>query len=157
MSLRDYCEKVLIGLSQQPDKLVFVGLFLRLSVIASQSADWRGNPPVREDMYRSLPYSKEKHSTFGGNRYLVSFIGGIATPVCGLARNDSMSLQTPICRSDVFYVSSREGAAPAWGDLFSGECSEWSIPRFSAKWVQKNRSFAPELWKIFIDNCFKIR
>ena len=29
---------------------------------------------------------------FGGNRYLIPFNGGIATPVCALARNDSVYL-----------------------------------------------------------------
>ena len=36
---------------------------------------------------------------FGGNRYLVPFNRGIATPVCALARNDSVIFQTPIYRS----------------------------------------------------------
>ena len=39
---------------------------------------------------------------FGGNRYLVPFNRGIATPACALARNDSISLQTPICRANAF-------------------------------------------------------
>ena len=30
-------------------------------------------------------------AVFGGNRYLVPFNGGIATPVCGLVRNDRKS------------------------------------------------------------------
>ena len=59
------------------------------AVIANQSADWCGNPPVRGKMYQLLPYRVENTAIFGGNRYLVPFNGGIATPVCELARNDS--------------------------------------------------------------------
>ena len=33
---------------------------------------------------------------FGGIRHLLPFIGGIAMPVCELARNDSVSLQATI-------------------------------------------------------------
>ena len=70
------------------NKLVFVAVRPKLSVIANQSADWCGNPPVSGEMYRKA--SKNGNSTiFGGNRYLVPFNRGIATPVCALARNDS--------------------------------------------------------------------
>ena len=62
----------------------------RLAVIASQCAHWRGNPPVRGEMYRQLPYGAGNLAIFGGNRYLVPFNRGIATPVCGLVRNDSV-------------------------------------------------------------------
>ena len=63
-----------------------------LAVIASQRAGFSGNPPVREKMYRQLPYRSGNAAIFGGNRYLVPFNRGIATPVCELARNDSISL-----------------------------------------------------------------
>ena len=59
----------------------------------------RGNPPVRGEMYRKVPGRMGVAAIFGGNRYLVPFNRGIATPVCALARNDSISLQTPICLS----------------------------------------------------------
>ena len=36
----------------------------------------------------NFPTDRENTAIFGGNRYLVPFIGGIATPVCGLVRND---------------------------------------------------------------------
>ena len=39
-------------------------------------------------MYRLLPYRVENTVIFGGNRYLVPWGRGIATPVCELARND---------------------------------------------------------------------
>ena len=35
-------------------------------------------------------------AVFGGNRYMVPFNGGIATPVCALARNDSISKRTSV-------------------------------------------------------------
>ncbi len=37
----------------------------------------------------NCPIERENLAIFGGNRYLVPFIRGIATPVCALARNDS--------------------------------------------------------------------
>ena len=37
------------------NKLVFVAVRPKLSVIANQSADWCGNPPVSEEMYRIAP------------------------------------------------------------------------------------------------------
>ena len=43
---------VLIGLSQQSDKLVFESVRSKLPVIANQRARWCGNPPVRGEMYR---------------------------------------------------------------------------------------------------------
>ena len=48
-------EKMHIGLSQQTIKLEFEKEHCKLPVIANQSADWCGNPPVREEMYRQLP------------------------------------------------------------------------------------------------------
>ena len=73
---------------KQIGKLVFIGVRSKNAVIASQCAHWRGNPPVREEMYRQLPNRVGVVAIFGGNRYLVPFNWGIATPVCGLVRND---------------------------------------------------------------------
>ncbi len=53
-------------------------------------------PPDRGEMYRKVPGSVGTTAIFGGNRYLVPFNRGIATPVCALARNDSFIFQTPI-------------------------------------------------------------
>ena len=72
-------------------KIVVYTTRFKFPVIANQSADWCGNPPVRGKMYRLLPYRVENTVIFGGNRYLVPFNGGIATPVCELARNDSIT------------------------------------------------------------------
>ena len=70
--------------------MVFSGFAFKFPVIANQSADWCGNPPVRGEMYRIVPERVEVAAVFGGNRYLVPFNRGIATPVCALARNDSI-------------------------------------------------------------------
>ena len=69
---------------QGTDKL----LFEKNAVIASQCAHWRGNPLT---LWGNVPKSTQKMEVtaiFGGNRYLVPFNWGIATPVCGLVRND---------------------------------------------------------------------
>ena len=50
-----FLKNVLIGLTQQTDKLVFVGLCPKLPVIANQRARWCGIPPVRREMYRNVP------------------------------------------------------------------------------------------------------
>ena len=51
-------------------------------------------------MYRQAPEKTGIVAILGGNRYPVPFNRGIATPVCELARNDSIffrvHLQTPI-------------------------------------------------------------
>ena len=48
-----------------------------------------GNPSVRGGLYRKVHERVGVTAIFGGNRYLVPFNRGIATPVCALARNDS--------------------------------------------------------------------
>ena len=67
---------VLIGLTQLPDKLVFVEYLLSLRASALK---WRGNPPVRGEMYRQLPYGAGNLAIFGDNRNLVPLNRGIAT------------------------------------------------------------------------------
>ena len=79
---------------KRKNKLVFVASRPKLSVIANQSADWCGNPPVSGEMYRIVPERMEVAAIFGGNRYLVPFNRGIATPVCALVRNDSIFSNT---------------------------------------------------------------
>ena len=80
---------MLIGITQPSGKLVFVAS-LQVSCHCETSAlKWRGNPPVRAEMFRKLPRRLRLSSIFGGNRYRVPFNRGIATPVCALARNDS--------------------------------------------------------------------
>ena len=82
-------KKVHIDVTQQDDKLLFESARLINAVIASQCAHWRGNPPVRGKMYRKVPEKVGAATIFGSDRYLIPFNRGIATPVCGLVRNDS--------------------------------------------------------------------
>ena len=80
----------MIGFIKLFDKLVFESARYKLPVIANQRARWCGNPPVRGEMYRKAPGKTGIVAVFGGNHYLVPFNRGIATPVCALARNDSV-------------------------------------------------------------------
>ena len=48
-------------------------------------------PLLRGEMYRKVPERMGVATILGGNRYLVPFNRGIATPVCALVRNDSKS------------------------------------------------------------------
>ena len=81
---------MLIGHTQLHDKLVFIASRPKLSVIANQSADWCGNPPVREEMYRQLP------NRVGIVAFLVEVVtwfhgaGGLPHQESGLVRNDSV-------------------------------------------------------------------
>ena len=70
------------------DKLLLSSSAFKFPVIASQCAHWRGNPPDRGGMYRIVPERVGFVAIFAGNRYLIPFNRGIATPVCGLVRND---------------------------------------------------------------------
>ena len=81
---------MLIDSFQQPDKLLFERVRSKNAVIANQSADWCGNPPDRGEMCRKAPRKAEVTTIFSSNRYLAPFNRGIATPVCALARNDSV-------------------------------------------------------------------
>ena len=45
-------------------------------------------PLLSGEMYRKVLGKMGVTAIFGGNRYLVPFNRGIATPVCGLVRND---------------------------------------------------------------------
>ena len=69
--------------------MVFAEYMLSLRASALK---WRGNPPVRGEMYRKAPGRMGVSAIFGGNRYLTPFNRGIATPVCALARNDSKNV-----------------------------------------------------------------
>ena len=67
-----------------------LSLCLQVSCHCETSAHTgRGNPPVRGETYRKVPERMGVAAVFGGNRFLVPFNRGIATPVCALARNDS--------------------------------------------------------------------
>ena len=81
-----------IGLPQQFDKLVFVRMRPKLPVIANQSSDWCGNPPVERNQVTITTKNRGDSHSFGN--YSVHFPSnrGIATPVCALARNDSKNV-----------------------------------------------------------------
>ena len=72
---------MLIGLTQQTDKLLLESARHIYAVIASQRAGFSGNPPVRREMYRIVPERVGIATIFGGNRYSVPFNRGIATEV----------------------------------------------------------------------------
>ena len=89
--------KMLTGLPQQCDKLVFVGLSPGFLSLRESSAHWSWQSPyLVGKCIDNCPTGRGNTAFFGRNRYLVPFNGGIATPVCALARNDSISLQTTI-------------------------------------------------------------
>ena len=76
-----------IGLSQQTIKLVFeknavIARPVRTLVVAI--------PLLSGEMYRKAPEMVKLAAICCSNRYLVPFNGGSATPVCALARNDSV-------------------------------------------------------------------
>ena len=74
-------QNMLIGLTQLPDKLVFVGLcpdFLSLRTSAHAGV---AIPRLEVKCIDNCPTERENLAISGGNRYLVPFIGGIATPV----------------------------------------------------------------------------
>ena len=76
-----------IGFSQLPDKLVFVAACQ--SILSLRTSPQTGVAIPRLEGECTDKHPKNGSSTiFGGNRYLVHFNGGIATPVCALVRND---------------------------------------------------------------------
>ena len=144
------------------DKLVFIASRPKLSVIANQSADWCGNPPVRGEMYRQLPYGAGNLAVFGGNRNLVPLNRGIATPVCALARNDSIFSNTNLSFffipkrflgyyliSHIFYLLSIHMRRPCRGSGRGGWNQYWvgvMCQISSAYWrmVRSEENLAPE-------------
>ena len=76
---------MLIGFTQLFDKLVFVRSLLSLRTSAHTGV---AIPRLVGKCIDNCPTERGNLAFFGGNRYLVPFNGGIATPVCGLVRND---------------------------------------------------------------------
>ena len=96
---------MLIGLTQLHDKLLFVGLTPDYLLLRTRPQPGVAIPRVEGTCIDNCPTGRGNLAIFGGNRYLVPFNRGIATPVCALVRNDSVfhgndsiSLQAPICR-----------------------------------------------------------
>ena len=74
---------------QQNDKLVFERVRCKLSVIARPVRTLVvAIPRLEGKRIDNCPTERENLAIFGGNRYLVPFNRGIATPVCALVRND---------------------------------------------------------------------
>ena len=70
--------------------MVFVALCPKLPVIARPVRTLVvAIPQLVGKCIDNCPTERGNVAIFGGNRYLVPFNGGIATPVCALARNDS--------------------------------------------------------------------
>ena len=81
----------MVSLRDHSDKLVFVSVRLKNAVIANQRARWCGNPPVERDQVTIT--TKNRNDSNAPGHFSVHFpsIWGIATPVCELARNDSIN------------------------------------------------------------------
>ena len=62
----------------------------KFPVIANQSADWCGNPPVKRNQVTITTKNRSNFHFLGTFRYISPLSKGIATPVCALARNDSI-------------------------------------------------------------------
>ncbi len=81
---------MLIRLTQLPDKLLFSGFASKFSVIARPVRRLVvAIPRLEEKCIDNCPTERGNVAISGGNRYLVPFNRGIATPACALARNDS--------------------------------------------------------------------
>ena len=71
--------------------MLFIGFASRFSVIARPVRTLVvAIPRLEGKCIDNCPTEWENLAIFGGNRYLVPFNRGIATPVCALARNDSV-------------------------------------------------------------------
>ena len=81
------------------DKQVFESVHLKNAVIASQCSHWRGNPPDEWNHVTITTKNRDVSHTVGQLSIHFPSNRGIATPVCELARNDSISLQILISRS----------------------------------------------------------
>ena len=78
-----------IAFTQQTEKLVFVALPQSFLSLRDQSAFLVvAIPRIEGKCIDKCPTELGNVAISGGNRYLVPLNGGIATPVCALARND---------------------------------------------------------------------
>ena len=86
-----------ISFSKHTCKLVFVEYFLSLRASAHTGV---AIPRLEGKCIGNCLTEWETLAIVRGNRYLVLLNGGIATPVCGLVRNDSVNstnTNLPIC------------------------------------------------------------
>ena len=86
---------MLIGLTKLPDKLLFSGSCPDYLSLRTSPQTGVAIPRLDVQCCDKHPQVREIH-VFGGNRYLVPLIGGIATPACALVRNDRKSETHPL-------------------------------------------------------------
>ena len=70
--------------------MLFGGFAFKSPVIANQCAHWCGNPPVERNQVTITTRNRSDAHSFGNFSAHFPSIRGIATPVCGLVRNDSI-------------------------------------------------------------------
>ena len=70
------------------DKLLFSGLCPDYLSLRTSEHAGVAIPRLERKCIDNCPTDRENTAIFGGNCYLVPFNRGIATPVCGLVRND---------------------------------------------------------------------
>ena len=71
------------------DKLLFSALTPNFLSLRTSPQTGVAIPWLEEKCIDNCPTERGNVTISGGNRYLVPFNRGIATPVCALARNDS--------------------------------------------------------------------
>ena len=69
--------------------MVFVAARPKLSVIANQSADWCGNPPVERNQVTITTKNRRNPQFLVAYRYISPLTGGLPRHSSALARNDS--------------------------------------------------------------------
>ena len=89
----------MIGVCRGSGKLVFVAARPKLSVIANQSADWCGNPPVERNQVTITTKNRSDAHSFG--IFSVCFLSnrGIATTSVRTGLAMTAFFQTPIYRT----------------------------------------------------------
>ena len=87
-SLQYYYARIVFP--QFPDKLVFSALTPNFLSLRTSPQTGVAIPRLEEKCIDNCPTERGNVAISDGNRYLVPFNRGIATPVCALARNDSI-------------------------------------------------------------------
>ena len=83
-------EKMIIGLTQQIGKLVFVASPPSFLSLRTSALKWCGNPPVERNQVTITTKNRGELHPFWCFSVHFPTNRGIATPVCGLVRNDSV-------------------------------------------------------------------
>ena len=85
---------------------MFVGLCPKLPVIASQCAHWSWQSPGPMEAGTITTENRRDSYFMGAFRYISPLSKGIATPVCGLVRNDSVNSPNNNLHRIIFYSDS---------------------------------------------------